>query len=182
MKPVWIMRSRKIRMPRITAAAILAAAATVGSAAPVARAQAVVSPTVSAAASPTPAAITATTPVLQAEIVGLRNDNGRVGCSLFNDAKAFPRDDSKMFRHVWAPIHGGRALCQFPGIPAGQYAMVVFHDENGDGEFNQNAFGMPEEGYGFSRDAAALFDAPGFDAASFHYDGTRLYMIINIRY
>jgi uncharacterized protein (DUF2141 family) len=105
-----------------------------------------------------------------------------VGCSLFNDAKAFPRDDSKLFRHVWAPIHDGRALCQFPGIPAGQYAMVVYHDENGDGEFNQNAFGMPEEGYGFSRDAAALFSAPDFDAAGFHYDGARLYMIINIRY
>jgi uncharacterized protein (DUF2141 family) len=144
-------------------------------------------PTLSTPATPgaaaSPAVQTgATAPALQAEVVGLRNDHGRVGCSLFNDPVAFPRDDSKIFRHVWAPIRGGRALCEFKDIPAGEYALVVFHDENNDGEFNENVFGMPLEGYGFSRDAAALFDAPSFAAARFHYDGKRLYQVITIRY
>jgi uncharacterized protein (DUF2141 family) len=129
-----------------------------------------------------PSAAAAPAHVLQAEVIGLRSANGQVVCSLFNDADAFPRDDSKVLRTVKAPIDRTHALCQFTGIAPGEYAIVVFHDENGDGEFNQNAFGMPEEGYGFSRDAAALFSAPSFDSASFHYDGTRLYMIINIRY
>jgi uncharacterized protein (DUF2141 family) len=129
-----------------------------------------------------PPAASATAQVLQAQVIGLRSDAGDVVCSLFDDANAFPRDDSKVLRTVKAPIDHGHALCQFTGLAAGEYAIVVFHDENGDGEFNQNAFGMPEEGYGFSRDAAALFSAPTFDSAKFHYDGTRLYMIINIRY
>jgi uncharacterized protein (DUF2141 family) len=135
----------------------------------------------SAPATPAPA-IGESTPLVQAEVIGLRSASGDVVCSLFNDANAFPRDDSKVLRTVKAPITGSHALCQFAGIAAGDYAMVVYHDENGDGEFNQNAFGMPEEGYGFSRDAAALFSAPSFDSAKFHFDGTRLYMIINIRY
>jgi uncharacterized protein (DUF2141 family) len=138
--------------------------------------------TQSAPAAAPPPATSETAPVVQAEVIGLRSARGDVVCSLFNDAAAFPRDDKKIFRTVKAPIVRDHALCRFPGIPAGDYAMVVYHDENGDGEFNQNAFGMPEEGYGFSRDAAALFSAPSFDSAKFHYDGTRLYMIINIRY
>jgi uncharacterized protein (DUF2141 family) len=119
---------------------------------------------------------------LDIEVIGLRNDSGEVGCSIFNDARAFPRDDSKVLRHVWTPIHAGKAVCEFTGLAPGDYAAVVFHDENGDHEFNMNAFGMPMEGYGFSNDAAALFAPPDFKSAAFNYNGQHLYIVINIRY
>src|SRR3981189_3639196 len=116
------------------------------------------------AAAQTPFATPSASPQnpLDIEVIGLRNDAGQVGCSLFNDAQAFPRDDSKVLQHVWAPIHTGKAICEFTGLAPGQYAAVVFHDENSDHEFNQNAFGMPMEGYGFSNDAASLFAPPDF--------------------
>jgi len=119
---------------------------------------------------------------LEIEVVGLRNDSGQVGCSLFNDPVAYPRDDSKVLSHVWGPIHDGKEVCEFVGLQPGPYAAVVFHDENGNREFDMNAFGMPKEGYGFSNDAAALFGPPTFDAASFNYAGKTLYLVINIRY
>ena len=59
---------------------------------------------------------------------------------------------------------------------------IVGHDENGDRQFNMNAFGMPTEGYGFSNDAAALFAPPDFKSAAFTYNGKNLYIVINIRY
>jgi uncharacterized protein (DUF2141 family) len=130
--------------------------------------------------SPTPAASPQNP--LDIEVIGLRNDSGEVGCSLFNDAQAFPRDDSKVLRHVWAPIRSHKAICEFTDLAPGDYAAVVFHDENGDHEFNMNAFGMPMEGYGFSNDAAALFAPPDFKSAAFTYNGTHLYIVINIRY
>lgn len=119
---------------------------------------------------------------LDIEVVGLRNDSGQVGCSLFNDPVAYPRDGTKVLSHVWAQIRSGKAVCEFVGLKPGPYAAVVYHDENGDREFNMNAFGMPREGYGFSNDAAALFGPPTFDAASFNYAGKKLYLILNIRY
>ena len=119
---------------------------------------------------------------LDIEVIGLRNDSGQVGCSIFNDAQAFPRDDSKVLHHVWAPIHAGKAVCQFTDLAPGDYAAVVFHDENNDRQFNMNAFGMPMEGYGFSNDAAALFAPPDFKSAAFTYHGKNLYIVINIRY
>jgi uncharacterized protein (DUF2141 family) len=151
-------------------------------------------PAAESSATPTPAAelspspIAAATPAtgsenaLDLEVVGLRNDAGEVGCSLFNDPVAYPRDGSKVLSHVWAPIHDHKAACEFVGLKPGTYAAVVFHDENGDREFNMNAFGMPKEGYGFSNDAAALFGPPKFAAASFNYSGKKFYSVITIRY
>jgi uncharacterized protein (DUF2141 family) len=139
---------------------------------------------VSIAAAQTPIPTPSASPQnpLDIEVIGLRNDSGEVGCSLFNDAQAFPRDDSKVLHHVWAPIHAGKAVCEFTDLAPGQYAAVVFHDENNDHQFNMNAFGMPMEGYGFSNDAAALFAPPDFKSAAFTYNGTHLYIVINIRY
>jgi uncharacterized protein (DUF2141 family) len=133
-------------------------------------------PTIARAQDSTPQ----TTSSLQVAVVGLRNDKGHVTCSLFNDPKAFPRGEE--FRETHSPIHGDAALCIFDGIPAGKYAVVVYHDENANGHFDQNAFGLPLEGYGFSRNAAPLFDAPKFAAASFDYDGQFLFTEISIRY
>jgi uncharacterized protein (DUF2141 family) len=136
------------------------------------------SPSASPSQAPSPAADTG--PALQIAVVGLRSDRGRVSCDLFNDPAAWPRGDQ--FRHVWAAIHKDSATCVFKDVPAGRYAVVVYHDENSSGHFEENAFGMPLEGYGFSNDAAPLFDAPSFAASSFEYDGKRLYTVINIRY
>lgn len=119
---------------------------------------------------------------LEIEVVGLRNDNGQVGCSLFNDPSAYPRNGDKVLQHIWAPIHNEKALCSFLGLKPGPYAAVVYHDENKNGKFDQNAFGMPEEGYGFTNDAAALFSPPSFGAASIVYTGAPLYTVVHIRY
>jgi uncharacterized protein (DUF2141 family) len=141
-------------------------------------------PSIVAETSPTatPTALPDADRQLEIEVVGLRNSNGKVGCSLFNSADGFPRAGDKLFKHVWASIEKNRAVCVYKGIAAGRYAAVVYHDENKNGEFDRNAFGMPKEGYGFSRDAAALFDTPSFDAAAIDFSSPRLTIFITIRY
>ena len=109
---------------------------------------------------------------IKVEVTGMRNDNGKLGCSLFNGPEGFPRDGSKVFRHMWAsPIKNGRGECFFIGVPAGDYAVTVFHDENGNGKFDMNWMGMPLEGYGFSNNIKPRFKAPSFDECQFHYNG-----------
>src|SRR6266849_5477718 len=80
---------------------------------------------ITAAQTPIPTPSASPQNPLDIEVIGLRNDAGQVGCSLFNDPQAFPRDDSKVLRHIWAPIHSGKAVCQFTDLPPGQYAAVV---------------------------------------------------------
>jgi uncharacterized protein (DUF2141 family) len=102
---------------------------------------------------------------------GFRNGEGRVGCSLFNQADGFPRERGKEYREMWTPISNGSAVCVFDGIPIGTYAVSVLHDENSDGQMDFNWIGMPTKGYGFSNGAKATLLPPSFYAASFGYDG-----------
>jgi uncharacterized protein (DUF2141 family) len=108
---------------------------------------------------------------IKVDVTGLRNGKGRVGCSLWPGPAGFPRNDSHIMKHVWAPIKGASSECVFSGVPAGDYAVTLFHDEDNSGKFKSNFIGYPLEGYGFSNNVNPQFKAPGFDECKFHYDG-----------
>jgi uncharacterized protein (DUF2141 family) len=64
------------------------------------------------------------------------------------------------------PAREGENVIAVPGIPKGTWAVLVYQDENGNGELDRNFIGIPKENYGFSRDAASKFGPPGFDEAA----------------
>ena len=59
----------------------------------------------------------------------------------------------------------GTTLIVFTDLPAGDYALSVFHDTDGDKKMGRNVLGVPTEPFGFSRDASGLFGPPSFDEA-----------------
>lgn len=52
-------------------------------------------------------------------------------------------------------------------IPAGEYAVAVFADMNGNGVLDSNFVGIPREPVGISRDAKGKFGPPKFVDAAF---------------
>jgi uncharacterized protein (DUF2141 family) len=54
----------------------------------------------------------------------------------------------------------------FADLPPGLYAVVVFHDENDDSQFNKGMFGRPLEPYGISNNPRAFVAPPDFAAAA----------------
>ncbi|MDB5108648.1 MAG: hypothetical protein JWM69_1589 [Candidatus Binatus sp.] len=111
---------------------------------------------------------------IEIDVRGFRNNNGLLGCSLFNGPEGFPRNRSKVLMHQHVPIHDGHAECVFTGLPAGTYAVTIFHDENSNHEFDKNMLGYPLEGFGFSNNVKPTVRAPSFDEAAFQYDGASL--------
>lgn len=120
--------------------------------------------------------------VLHVRVVGLHSSNGVVGCTLYNSPGTFPGEASKAFKDINAPISGQHATCDFPAIPPGVYALVVIHDENGNGKFDRNFLGIPKEGYAFSNNVRPLLAPPSFEAASFTYKGGEQSLTITMRY
>ena len=49
-----------------------------------------------------------------------------------------------------AAPQGEAATFVFKGLAPGAYAVLVTHDENGNGKLDSNMIGMPIEAYGFS--------------------------------
>lgn len=53
----------------------------------------------------------------------------------------------------------------FKDLPDGDYAALLFQDENENGYIDKNAFGIPTEPYGFSQNGGS-FGPPSFKDAS----------------
>lgn len=120
--------------------------------------------------------------VIRVEVVGIRNDKGQISCALYSSAAGFPKQGEKAAAHVVAPISKGEAICEFPGIAAGTYAVSVFHDENSNGKLDTNFLGIPREGVGASNDARGHMGPPKFNAAAFQLSGGRLNLKVTVHY
>jgi uncharacterized protein (DUF2141 family) len=117
---------------------------------------------------------------IEAHVVGLRNNHGQVICTLFTPSDKFP-DHSHKGMTMAVPIQNEHAICHFKDLPYGNYAIVAFHDENHDGEFNQNWLGMPKEGFGFSDNPGTL-RKPVFNDAKFTVDQPVVTVKIKLSY
>jgi uncharacterized protein (DUF2141 family) len=58
-------------------------------------------------------------------------------------------------------------------LPPGEYAVLVYHDLNGNGKMDKNFFGAPSEPYAFSRNYVPVFRAPKFDEVKINLSGVR---------
>ncbi|MGE7205908.1 DUF2141 domain-containing protein [Sphingomonas sp. NPDC019816] len=110
----------------------------------------------------------------------LRSAKGMVRLCLTADPDNFPAcvDDARaLTRSVPAGQHGLRV----DGLPHGQYAAAVIHDENNNAKLDTLA-GIPREGFGFSRNPAIRFGPPRFKAARFALDSVAETQQIRMRY
>jgi uncharacterized protein (DUF2141 family) len=103
-------------------------------------------------------------------VSGLRNNTGDVRCGLFNSAATFPKK-GQQYKGVEAPIANQQATCTFTDVPPGTYAVALFHAEQGQTEMRTGMFGMPQDGYGFSRNAKIGMGPPAFSDAAYSYAG-----------
>jgi uncharacterized protein (DUF2141 family) len=78
------------------------------------------------------------------------------------------------------PAREGENVIAVPGVPKGTWAVLVYQDENGNGELDRNLIGIPKENYGFSRDAAGKFGPPGFDEAAIQV-GDEATVVANVK-
>lgn len=70
----------------------------------------------------------------------------------------------------------------FDGVKPGMYAAMLFHDENGNGEFDRSPNGMPLEGYAFSRNAKGNYGPPSFEQAAFEVKAGKAAVDIDMVY
>jgi len=115
-------------------------------------------------------------------VIGLRNDQGQVACTLYASADGFPANPQKAVARQIVTISSRTAACFFDNVHPGSYAITAMHDENGNGKLDKNFLGMPTEGYGASRDARGRMGPPKWEDAVFQFAGGSAQMPITIHY
>jgi uncharacterized protein (DUF2141 family) len=115
-------------------------------------------------------------------VEGLREPKGQLVVLMFNNAEDFPtKQDQAIFTNK-VQVYGPTARIVFETVPAGTYAIAVYHDENMNGKMDRHWYGPPKEGYGASNDAKGKFGPPQFDDAKFEVNETQTTIKIIIHY
>ena len=99
---------------------------------------------------------------LEINLTEQTSDKGEIGIVIFNSETGFP----KLAKH--AVFKDFVLIKKFPltiDLPEGEYAISLFHDENGNKELDTNFIGIPKEAFGFSNNALGLMGPPSFKSA-----------------
>lgn len=118
---------------------------------------------------------------LEVIVEGLRNDDGQLMISLSRGPIDFP--DGNYYRQLFIPEYTApRFTVVLKDVPYGNYAVSLLHDEDTSGEMNKNFFGMPKEGFAFSRNFKVVLRAPKYDEVNFEFKSPRKSTIIIMQY
>jgi uncharacterized protein (DUF2141 family) len=99
---------------------------------------------------------------LRVTVDGIRSLHGTILIGLYDSPESYNRaielsdkegflNDPHRFAAVALRANAARkSAVVFSNLDPGRYAIIVFHDENGNGELDKNVLGIPTEPYGFS--------------------------------
>lgn len=101
---------------------------------------------------------------LKITVAGIARSEGNVMVAVYNNPEAMAARQAIARTQVRAA--GPEVSAVFSDLGVGRYAIVVFHDENGNQKLDANLLGQPQEPYGFSNDAQGSFGPPTFEACA----------------
>ncbi len=110
---------------------------------------------------------------------GIEDFEGEVLISLASSPEMFDSDAEAAFS-ASVPARAKRATAVFESVPAGDYAIKVFHDANSNKKLDMGLMG-PKEKYGFSNNVMGFMGPPDFDDAKVTFDGSELVVEIEAR-
>lgn len=84
---------------------------------------------------------------LELKVENVKEAVGSLRLGIYGSADDFRKTAVK---EVQVPASGSPAVIRVPGLAAGDYAIAIYHDRNGNQKLDSNLLGIPNEPYGFS--------------------------------
>lgn len=101
---------------------------------------------------------------LTIHITNISEPRGEVRWMLFDSAEDY-QADSRPVVSARNRVDSDTVMLTLHALPAGRYAIKLYHDANDNGKLDSNLLGIPTEGYGFSNNAGR-FGPPSFEEAA----------------
>lgn len=121
---------------------------------------------------------------LRINFEGVRSPKGTILIGLYDSKESFDRaielsnkqgflNDPQRVAGAALRVNGDlKGGIAFENIEPGSYAVILLHDEDGNGRLNKDLLGIPTESYGFSNGAHGFLGPPKFKDAAFTVDGS----------
>ena len=101
---------------------------------------------------------------LSVQISPMKAIQGKLFLALHNTSDTFLEDEKDPFMSKVLPVTSKELQTSWQ-VPAGNYAISVFHGVNNNGKLDTNFLGIPTEPYGFSNNPKGLFGPPSYEQA-----------------
>jgi uncharacterized protein (DUF2141 family) len=102
---------------------------------------------------------------LNVTVTDLAVNSGTIEVSLFDNSEAFLV--TPFLQTGGEVTEDGKFFASFSGIAEGEYAIVVVHDENGNGIYDTGFLGFGAERLGYSNNVRSFLGRPDFDDTKF---------------
>jgi uncharacterized protein (DUF2141 family) len=116
---------------------------------------------------------------LEVTVNNIKGKKGSIMIGLFTTEQDFLK--KAVYGKIVKP-EGAQVKVVFENLPAGDYAVSVIHDLNGNGTLDTNALGIPKEGFAFGNNAMGNFGPPAFIDAKIALNGKPANQVINMKY
>ncbi len=111
-------------------------------------------------------------------ITGFDNSKGAAKVAIVNSKENYKADTP--FKGFNCEIINNQVIKTIM-LPHGEYAVKVYHDENGNNELDTRIFGIPTERYGFSNNARGTFGPPEYEETAFNLNSPKKEIFITIQ-
>ncbi|MBI2239995.1 MAG: DUF2141 domain-containing protein [Magnetospirillum gryphiswaldense] len=108
------------------------------------------------------------------------HDQGGLRIGLYDRAETFRKED-KAVKVLTAPAKAGAVVVTFAALPPGRYAIMAYHDEDGDGGLDRFMGMIPTEGYALSNDPEVT-GPPAFEECAFDVPADSSDHAITVKY
>jgi uncharacterized protein (DUF2141 family) len=118
---------------------------------------------------------------LTVRATAVQSAQGEVVFTVYPDVKRrFLAPGGKLARVRVAAAAPSASACFW--LTPGTYALAVYHDANGDRDFNRGPTGAPTEGFAFSNNAPTRVGLPAFEATRFEVGASGRNLTVQMRY
>ena len=121
------------------------------------------------------AAALAGTHSVTVSVGSVEGDDGDIRVALYSTREGF--DAREPIASASEPAAAPTVTVSFENLPDGDYAVMLFHDVDGDETLDRNLLGVPREPWTGSLNGP-VFGAPGWDDVRFEVDGGDLVLTL----
>lgn len=119
---------------------------------------------------------------IRVSVQGVRSARGTLVAVLYGDDPSEFLQRGKRLARERVPVRVGTVDVCLPAARPGTYAVVVYHDENDNRQFDRRWNGLPAEGFGVSNNPRMLFGVPSHSDAAFRVGNTPATVAITLTY
>jgi len=94
------------------------------------------------------------------------SSKGKISVAVYNTKEGFLKFD-QVFKCDSIVAQKGITHIAITDVPQGEYALAIFHDENGNDKLDTNWLGIPKEKVAFSHAKMKTFGPPAFKDCAF---------------